>query len=77
MGDGACELVAERVLHDHVVVTSEASFARLCGDPETKAYVERRTKEGKQDRFIIRCLKRHVATSIVELLPRPEAPLTT
>lgn len=45
--------------------------------PETKAYVERRTKEGKQTRFIMRCLKRHVAREIFKLLPRQELVLTT
>ena len=44
--------------------------------PETKAYVERRTKEGKQTKFIMRCLKRHVAREIFKLLPRQELPLT-
>jgi transposase len=52
-------------------------LVRMSSDPETKAYVERRTKEGKQKRFIIRCLKRYVAREIFELLPRPEALLTT
>ncbi len=52
-------------------------LVRMATDPETKAYVQRRTKEGKQKRFIIRCLKRYVAREIFELLPRPEALLTT
>jgi transposase len=52
-------------------------LVRMATDPDTKAYVERRTKEGKQKRFIIRCLKRYVAREIFELLPRPEALLTT
>ena len=45
--------------------------------PDTKAYVERRTKEGKQTKFIMRCLKRHVAREIFKLLPRQQVPLTT
>jgi hypothetical protein len=45
--------------------------------PETRAYVERRTEEGKQTRFIMRCLKRHVAREIFKLLPRQELALTT
>ncbi len=52
-------------------------LVRMATDPETKAYVERRTKEGEQKRFIIRCLKRYVAHEIFELLPRPGAHLTT
>jgi hypothetical protein len=46
-------------------------------DPDTRAYVERRTKEGKQKKFIIRCLKRYVARELFPLLPRQEALLTT
>ncbi len=34
------------------------------GDPATKAYVERRTAEGKSLREIVRCLKRHVAREV-------------
>lgn len=42
------------------------------GHPETTAYVERRTKEGKSTREIVRCLKRHVAREIYRHLVRPE-----
>lgn len=52
-------------------------LSRMATHPETKAYVERRTKEGKQTRFIMRCLKRHVAREIFKLLPRQELVLTT
>jgi transposase len=52
-------------------------LSRMASHPETKAYVERRTKEGKQTKFIMRCLKRHVAREIFKLLPRQELPLTT
>ena len=52
-------------------------MVRMATDPETKAYVERRTKEGKQKRFVIRCLKRYVARELFELLAQPTAPLTT
>ena len=52
-------------------------LSRMATHPETKAYVERRTKEGKQTRFIMRCLKRHVAREIFKLLPRENALLTT
>ncbi|HVA58936.1 MAG TPA: transposase [Mycobacteriales bacterium] len=52
-------------------------LVRMATDPDTRAYVERRTKEGKQKRFIIRCLKRYVAREIFQLLPIPKQPLTT
>ena len=52
-------------------------LSRMATHPDTKAYVERRTKEGKQTAFIMRCLKRHVAREIFKLLPRQHTPLTT
>ena len=52
-------------------------LSRMATHPDTRAYVERRTKEGKQTRFIMRCLKRHVAREIFKLLPRQELVLTT
>jgi transposase len=52
-------------------------LVRMSNDPDTKAYVARRTKEGKQKKFIMRCLKRYVARELFQLLPRPEEPLTT
>src|SRR6201994_3315652 len=36
-------------------------FTRMGSDPATRAYVERRTSEGKSKAEIIRCLKRYVA----------------
>ncbi len=42
------------------------------GDPATKAYVERRTAEGKSQREIVRCLKRHVAREMFRLLTNPQ-----
>jgi transposase len=45
-------------------------FVRMGTDPTTKAYVERRTKEGKSKAEIIRCLKRYVARETYDLLPR-------
>jgi hypothetical protein len=42
------------------------------GDPQTAAYVERRTKEGKTMREIVRCLKRHVAREVYRHLVDPE-----
>jgi transposase len=42
---------------------------RMATDPRTKAYVERRTKEGLSTAEIIRCLKRYVARETLGLLP--------
>ena len=39
-------------------------FTRLSADPATRAYVERRTAEGKSKTEIIRCLKRYVAREV-------------
>ncbi|ANS62299.1 IS110 family transposase [Streptomyces lincolnensis] len=36
-------------------------FTRLCFDPRTQVYYERRTQEGKTRREIIRCLERYAA----------------
>jgi transposase len=46
---------------------------RTC-DPATKAYIERRVREGKSLREAVRCLKRYVARRIFRIL---EASLTT
>jgi transposase len=46
-------------------------FTRMTFDPRTKAYVERRTKEGKTNKEIIRCLKRYVAREIYRSLVAP------
>ena len=51
-------------------------LVRMSNDPATKAYVQRRTKEGKQKLFIMRCLKRYVARELFQLLPQPQQPLT-
>lgn len=37
---------------------------RIRTDPRTRAYLERRTAEGKGKKEIIRCLKRYVAREI-------------
>jgi transposase len=51
-------------------------LSRLRWDQRTRAYVERRTKEGKSKKEIIRCLKRYIAREVYELLnplkPAPE-----
>ena len=52
-------------------------LVRMVSDPATRAYVERRTKEGKQKKFIIRCLKRYVARELFPLLPTATQPLTS
>jgi transposase len=50
-------------------------LSRLRWDQRTRAYVERRTKEGKSKKEIIRCLKRYIAREIYELLnPSKPAP---
>ena len=51
-------------------------LVRMSNDPTTKAYVQRRTKEGKHKLFIMRCLKRYVARELFQLLPQPQQPLT-
>jgi transposase len=39
-------------------------FTRMGSDPATRAYVERRTAEGKSKTEIMRCLKRYVAREV-------------
>jgi transposase len=46
---------------------------RMQHDPRTRAYVERRTQEGKTEKEIIRCLERYVAREIYKSLIRPAA----
>ncbi len=43
-------------------------MVRMVSDPRTRHYVERRTKEGKSKKDIIRCLKRYVAREIYPYL---------
>jgi transposase len=45
-------------------------MVRLAHDPETKAYLERRVKEGRNRREVIRILKRYVAREVYRHLPR-------
>jgi transposase len=40
------------------------AFTRMGSDPATRAYVERRTAEGKSKAEIIRCLKRYIAREV-------------
>jgi transposase len=43
-------------------------MVRMVSDPRTRRYVERRTKERRSKREIIRCLKRYVARELYPLL---------
>jgi transposase len=43
-------------------------FVRMSCDPRTKAYVARRTAEGKTRKEIMRCLKRYVAREVYKAL---------
>jgi transposase len=40
------------------------SMVRMSTDPTTRAYVERRTKEGRSKKEIMRCLKRYIAREL-------------
>lgn len=43
-------------------------LSRRKTDPETNAYIDRRTSEGKTVREAIRCLKRYLARSLYRML---------
>ena len=45
-------------------------ITRLASDPVTQAYMERRVKEGRSKREVIRILKRYVAREVYRSLPR-------
>ena len=52
-------------------------LVRMSTDPRTRAYVERRTKEGRSKKEIIRCLKRYVARELyphLTLRDQPQPP---
>jgi transposase len=53
------------------------AITRMAWDPDTRAYVARRTSEGKTKKEIIRCLKRHIAREIYKILTRRKPPTTT
>ena len=53
------------------------ALTRLRHCPQTRAYLERRTTEGKTKREIIRCLKRYIAREIHHSLTTDLATLTT
>ena len=46
------------------------ALVRMAHDPRTKAYVARRTAEGKTTKEIIRCLKRYIAREVYKALTR-------
>jgi transposase len=46
-------------------------ITRMSSHPATRAYVERRTKEGLSKKEIIRCLKRYVAREVYPCLRTP------
>ncbi|WP_433200209.1 IS110 family transposase [Dactylosporangium sp. CS-047395] len=48
------------------------TIARLRWDQRTRAYVERRTNEGKTRREAIRCLKRYIARELFQLITRTQ-----
>ena len=45
-------------------------MVRIAHDPETRLYFERRVKEGRTKRDVIRILKRYVAREVYRYLPR-------
>jgi transposase len=45
------------------------ALTRMSNDPDTRAYVERRTKEGLSKREVMRCLKRYIARELFPDLP--------
>lgn len=47
------------------------AFGRMSRDERTKAYVARRTAEGKSKKEIIRCLKRYIARELYRILTSP------
>jgi len=48
----------------HIVIT------RLAIDPDTQVYMERRVKEGRSKREVVRVLKRYVAREVYRAMPR-------
>ena len=48
-------------------------MVRMVHDPRTRRYVERRTREGRSKREIIRSLKRYVARQLYRHLPRAKS----
>ena len=48
------------------------ALSRMAHDDRTRAYVQRRTKEGLSKKEIIRCLKRYIARELYKILTRPK-----
>ena len=48
----------------------QIAMVRLAHDPVTKGYMEKRLKEGKSKREVIRMLKRYIAREVYRTLPR-------
>ena len=48
------------------------AMVRMASDPRTRAYVARRTREGRSKREIIRCLKRYLARELYRHLPHED-----
>lgn len=49
-------------------------MVRMGHDPRTRTYGERRTREGRSRREIVRSLKRYVARELYCCLPVPSPP---
>ena len=52
-------------------------ICRLRWDPDTRAYVERRTQQGKSKKDIIRCLKRYIAREVFAAIQADLTPTIT
>lgn len=52
-------------------------LCRLRWDPRTRAYADRRTKDGLSKKEIIRCLKRYIARELYQLITANEPGLAT
>lgn len=46
------------------------AFVRMRSDPDTRAYIVKRIKDGKSKPEAIRCLKRYIARDLYAKLPR-------
>jgi transposase len=46
-------------------------ISRLRWDPRTRAYMQRRTKQGMSKLEVVRCLKRYVAREVHQILTAP------
>jgi transposase len=57
------------------------ALCRARNDPQTRAYLDRKTAEGKTKREALRCLKRHLARHIWQIVyardPTPQPPPKT